>query len=81
MQNNKNYENIFRAEITTNDKSHELQVEQQRIANWLGAAATGLQTGAFAGGEVGAGLGVGAGIATGIAGEIDINYGNKLYGR
>ena len=79
MQNNKNYENIFRAEITTNDKSHELQVEQQRIANWLGAAATGLQTGAFSEGAVGAGLGVGAGIATGIAGEVDINYGNKLY--
>lgn len=79
MQNNKNYENIFRAEITTNDKSHELQVEQQRIANWLGAAATGLQTGAFSEGAVGAGLGIGAGIATGIAGEVDINYGNKLY--
>ena len=79
MQNNKNYENIFRAEINTNDKSHELKVEQQRIANWLGAAATGLQTGAFASGAVGAGLGVGAGIATGIAGEVDINYGNKLY--
>ena len=79
MQNNKNYENIFRAEINTNDKSHELKVEQSRIANWLGAAATGLQTGAFAGGTVGAGLGVGAGIATGIAGEVDINYGNKLY--
>ena len=79
MQNNKNYENIFRAEINTNDKSHELQVEQQRIANWLGAAATGLQTGAFSEGAVGAGLGVGAGIATGIAGEVDINYGNKLY--
>lgn len=76
MQNNKNYENIFRAEINTNDKSHELQVEQQRIANWLGAAATGLQTGAF----IGKGsLGVGAGIATGIAGEVDINYGNQLY--
>ena len=79
MQNNKNYENIFRAEINTNDKSHELQVEQQRIANWLGAAATGLQTGAFSQGAVGAGLGVGAGIATGIAGEVDINYGNQLY--
>ena len=79
MQNNKNYENIFRAEINTNDKSHELKVEQQRIANWLGAAATGLQTGAFSQGAVGAGLGVGAGIATGIAGEVDINYGNKLY--
>lgn len=79
MQNNKNYENIFRAEITTNDKSHELQVEQQRIANWLGAAATGLQIGAFSEGAVGAGLGIGAGIATGIAGEVDINYGNKLY--
>ena len=79
MQNNKNYENIFRAEISTNDKSHELQIEQSRIANWLGAAATGLQTGAFAGGAVGAGLGVGAGIATGIAGEVDINYGNQLY--
>lgn len=79
MQNNKNYENIFRAEINTNDKSHELKVEQSRIANWLGAAATGLQIGAFSQGAVGAGLGVGAGIATGIAGEVDINYGNKLY--
>lgn len=79
MQNNKNYENIFRAEINTNDKSHELRVEQQRIANWLGSAATGLQIGAFSQGVVGAGLGVGAGIATGIAGEVDINYGNKLY--
>lgn len=79
MQNNKNYENIFRAEINTNDKSHELKVQQERIANWLGAAATGLQTGAFSEGAVGAGLGIGAGIATGIAGEVDINYGNKLY--
>lgn len=79
MQNNKNYENIFRAEINTNDKSHELQVEQSRIANWFGSAATGLQTGAFFGGGVGAGLGVGAGILTGIAGESDINYGNQLY--
>ena len=79
MQNNKNYENIFRAEINTNDKSHELQVEQSRIANWLGAAATGLQTGVFSKGAVGAGLGVGAGIVTGIAGEVDINYGNQLY--
>lgn len=79
MQNNKNYENIFRAEITTNDKSHELQVEQQRIANWLGAAATGGQIGALSEGAVGAGLGVGAGLLTGIAGEVDINYGNKLY--
>ena len=79
MQNNKNYENIFRAEINTNDKSHELKVEQSRIANWLGAAATGAQIGAFSKGAVGAGLGVGAGIATGIAGEVDINYGNKLY--
>lgn len=79
MQNNKNYENIFRAEINTNDKSHELQVEQQRIANWLGASATGLQTGAFFGGKVGAGLGVGSGLLTGIAGESDINYGDKLY--
>lgn len=79
MQNNKNYENIFRAEITTNDKSHELQVEQQRIANWLGSAATGVQTGAFLGGGVGVGAGIGTGIATGIAGEVDINYGNKLY--
>lgn len=79
MQNNKNYENIFRAEINTNDKSHELQVEQQRIANWLGAAATGAQIGAFSKGAVGAGLGVGAGLLTGIAGEVDIEYGNKLY--
>ena len=79
MQNNKNYENIFRAEINTNDKSHELHVEQSRIANWLGAAATGAQIGAFSKGAVGAGLGVGAGILTGIAGEADINYGNQLY--
>ena len=84
MQNNKNYENIFRAEINTNDKSHELQVEQSRIANWLGSAATGLQTGAFFGGSgsgagMGIGAGVGAGILTGIAGEVDINYGNQLY--
>lgn len=79
MQNNKNYENIFRAEINTNDKSHELQVEQQRIANWFGAAATGAQIGAFSKGAVGAGLGVGAGLLTGIAGEADINYGNQLY--
>lgn len=79
MQNNKNYENIFRAEISTNDKSHELRVEQSRIANWLGAAATGAQIGAFSKGAVGAGLGVGAGLLTGIAGEVDINYGNQLY--
>ena len=84
MQNNKNYENIFRAEINTNDKSHELQVEQSRIANWLGSAATGLQTGTFFGGSGagiggGIGAGVGAGILTGIAGEVDINYGNQLY--
>ena len=79
MQNNKNYENIFRAEINTNDKSHELRVEQQRIANWLGAAATGLQIGSFSESAVGAGFGIGAGITTGIAGEVDINYGNKLY--
>lgn len=79
MQNNKNYENIFRAEINTNDKSHELQVEQQRIANWLGSAATGVQTGAFLGGGVGVGAGIGTGLLTGIAGEVDINYGNKLY--
>ena len=84
MQNNKNYENIFRAEINTNDKSHELQVEQSRIANWLGSAATGLQTGTFFGGSGagiggGIGAGVGAGLLTGIAGEVDINYGNQLY--
>ena len=84
MQNNKNYENIFRAEINTNDKSHELQVEQSRIANWIGAAATGLQTGAFFGGSgsgagMGIGAGIGAGVLTGIAGEVDINYGNQLY--
>lgn len=79
MQNNKNYENIFRAEINTNDKSHELQVEQQRIANWFGSAATGVQTGAFLGGGVGVGAGIGTGLLTGIAGEVDINYGNKLY--
>lgn len=79
MQNNKNYENIFRAEINTNDKSHEIQVQQERIANWLGSAATGVQTGAFLGGAVGLGAGIGAGILTGIAGESDINYGDKLY--
>lgn len=79
MQNNKNYENIFRAEIATNDKSHEIQVHQERIANWLGAAATGVQTGAFVGGVVGVGMGIGAGLLTGIAGESDINYGNELY--
>ena len=84
MQNNKNYENIFRAEINTNDKSHELQFEQSRISNWLAAAATGLQTGAFFGGSGagiggGIGTGIGTGIATGIAGEVDINYGNQLY--
>ena len=79
MQNNKNYENIFRAEINTNDKSHEIQVQQERIANWLGSASTGLQTGAFIGGAVGVGAGLLTGIATGIAGESDINYGDKLY--
>ena len=84
MQNNKNYEKIFRAEINTNDKSHELQVEQSRIANWLGSAATGVQTGAFFGGSGagiggGIGAGIGTGILTGIAGEVDINYGNQLY--
>lgn len=79
MQNNKNYENIFRAEINTNDKSHEIQVQQERIANWIGSAATGVQTGAFLGGGVGVGAGLLTGIATGIAGESDINYGNKLY--
>lgn len=80
MQNNKNYENIFRAEINTNDKSHEIQVQQERIANWIGSAATGLQTGAFMGrGLLGVGAGIGTGILTGIAGESDINYGDKLY--
>lgn len=79
MQNNKNYENIFRAEINTNDKSHEIQIQQERIANWIGSAATGAQTGAFLGGGFGVGAGLLAGIATGIAGESDINYGNELY--
>lgn len=79
MQNNKNYENIFRAEINTNDKSHEIQVQQERISNWIGSAATGVQTGAFLGGGLGLGAGLITGIATGIAGESDINYGDKLY--
>ena len=79
MQNNKNYENIFRAEINTNDKSHEIQVNQERIANWIGSFATGVQTGAFLGGGVGLGAGLITGIGTGIAGESDINYGDKLY--
>lgn len=80
---NKNYENIFKAQIENMDSVREIQ-RKQEIAGMTGGILTGIGTGAMAGG-----LGFGApgaivggltgGLASAIGGALDLKYSKELY--
>lgn len=74
--NNKNYENIFNAQIKTLDKNNQLNLISQGISTPLNAAATGVTVGAMGGGLAG---GIAAGAASLAGGIADIALGQSAF--
>lgn len=76
QNNNKNYENIFNAQIKTMDANNQLNLVSQGITSTLGAAATGVTVGALGGGVAG---GIAAGVGSLAGGAADLAIGQSIY--
>lgn len=74
--NNKNYENIFNAQIKTMDKNNQLSLLSQGISTPLNAAAAGIGAGVLSGNV---GVGIGAGAASLVGGIADMAIGQSVF--
>ena len=74
--NNKNYENIFNAQIKTMDKNNALQLTSNIASSIINAGTAGIGAGVLSGNV---GVGIGAGVVSAVGGVADIAISQSVY--